>query len=237
VKRPLTSSLPLKSLALAAAVLAAAAPAAGRRLEYDRAAILKGEVWRIVTAHFVHCSAYHLTWNLLPLVAIGFLFEAELGRRFWPVLFGSCAAVGGGLLLLQPGLDSYRGLSGVLNGIWIAGALLAARRESHDGRRSLALLSRGCVLLDLGKIAFEAATGRPIFTNPAALAAEPIALAHVLGAAAGLCAALLYGGSSSGATRQAPSMYSARPACHQPSPIWRASSIARSGLHPCCRMR
>jgi len=237
VKRLVSSRLPLKSLALAAAILAAAAPAAARLLEYDRAAILRGEVWRIVTAHFVHCSTYHRIWNLLPLVAIGFLFEDALGRRFWPVLFGSCAAVGGGLLLLEPGLDSYRGLSGALNGIWVAGALLAARNESREGRRSLPFVYRGCVLLDLGKIAFEATAGTPIFTDPSALAAEPIALAHALGAAAGVCAALLGGGRSSTTAPQASSMKSFRPSCHQPSPIFRASSIARSALQPCLRIR
>ena len=229
--------LPWNSLALAAAVLAAATPAAARLLEYGRAAILGGEVWRIVTGHLVHCSAYHRTWNLLPLLAIGVLFEGALGRRFWPVVLGSCVAVGGGLLLLDAGLDSYRGLSGVLNGIWVAGALLAARRESRDGRRSLASVYRGCVLLDLGKIFFEATAGTPIFTDPAALGAEPITLAHLLGFAAGVCAALFGGGRSSDATPQACWMYSFMPDCHQPSPDCRASSIACSTLHPCSRIR
>jgi rhomboid family GlyGly-CTERM serine protease len=182
--------LPLKSLALAAAALAVAAPAAASLLEYDRSAILRGELWRIVTAHLVHCSPHHILWNVLPLIGVGILFEKALGRRFWPVLFVSCVAVGGGLLLFEPGLATYRGLSGVLNGLWVAGALYAAGHEKRAGRGSLALLYRGCLLLDLGKIALEAATGTPIFTDPSALGGEPIALAHLLGAAAGLCAAL-----------------------------------------------
>ena len=198
--------IPLKSLALAAAALAAAAPAAASLLEYDRSAILRGELWRIVTAHFVHCSPHHLLWNVLPLIGVGILFEKALGRRFWPVLFASCLAVGGGLLLFEPGLATYRGLSGVLNGLWVAGALYAAGQEKRAGRGSLALLYRGCVLLDVGKIALEAATGTPIFTDPSALGGEPIALAHLLGAAAGLCATLSTGGMSYRASPQASSI-------------------------------
>lgn len=182
--------LPLKSLALAAVSLAAAAPAAASLLEYDRSAILQGEIWRIVTAHIVHCSPHHILWNVLPLIGVGILFERALGHRFWPVLFASSVAVGGGLLLFEPGLATYRGLSGVLNGLWVAGALYAAGQEKRAGRGSLALLYRGCVLLDVGKIALEAATGTPIFTDPSALGGEPVALAHLLGAAAGFCASL-----------------------------------------------
>jgi membrane associated rhomboid family serine protease len=66
--------LPLKSLALAAAALAVAAPAAASLLEYDRSAILRGELWRIVTAHLVHCSPHHILWNVLPLIGVGILF-------------------------------------------------------------------------------------------------------------------------------------------------------------------
>lgn len=204
--RAAARTLPLKSLALAAAACAAAAPATASLLEYERSAILSGEIWRILTAHVTHCGAYHLIWNVLPLLGIGFLFEEALGRRFWPVFLASCVVITGGLLLFDPALDSYRGLSGALNGIWVAGALAAARAEAGEGRRLLAAIYRCCVLGDLLKIAWEAATGAPVFTDPSALHGDPIPLAHVLGAVVGLCASTSSRAEALGPSRHAVSM-------------------------------
>jgi hypothetical protein len=97
---------------------------------------------------------------------VGLLFERSLKDRFWMALALSSLTVGGGLFLLQPDLLSYCGLSGVLNGLWVAGALSAAREEQAGGERALAVLYQGCVIALLGKIAFEAATGISLFTDP-----------------------------------------------------------------------
>ena len=48
-------------------------------LEYDRAAILHGEVWRLVTGHFVHWSVGHLAWDLLAFA----ILSAVCMRRRW----------------------------------------------------------------------------------------------------------------------------------------------------------
>jgi hypothetical protein len=83
------------------------------------------------------------------------------------VLLVCAPLVGLGALTLQPGLVSYCGLSGVLNGVWVCGALLSAREENRRGNRLLAWLFRACVLADVGKIAWEASSGAPIFTDAA----------------------------------------------------------------------
>lgn len=181
--------LPYRSFLLAAAASAAAAlPFLGQWFEYQREAILGGEIWRLFTAHLVHAGGTHLLWDGIPLVVLGFLFEAYLGRRFWTVLAISCLAVGGGLLLVESGLDTYRGLSGILNGIWVAGALAGAAAEKQAGRRGLSRLYLFCVILDLGKIWFETVTGHPIFTDSANLGGTAIPWSHALGAAGGFVA-------------------------------------------------
>jgi rhomboid family GlyGly-CTERM serine protease len=181
--------LPWRSLALAAAALvAAAAPGALSLLQLDRGALLGGEAWRLVTGHLVHASPAHLWWDVLPLVAIGFLFEQALRRRFWIALAASTFTVSLGLLLLDPALGAYCGLSGVLNALWVAGALLAARAEERDGRRHWALVYRTCVLAGLAKVAAEAWLGVPLLTGGSDLGAHPVPLAHALGALGGLAA-------------------------------------------------
>lgn len=162
---------------------AAAAPGAFDALAWRRDAVLHGELWRLLGAHLVHGSGYHLTWNVVALVGLGLLFEPVLGRRLWPVLGRSALAVGAGLLLLDPGLEAYCGLSGVLNGLWVAGALAAARQER--GRRGWPLIYTLCVIGGLAKILIESRSGAPIFTDADALAGDPVPLAHALGALAG----------------------------------------------------
>ena len=103
----------------------------------DRAAVLDGEIWRLWTGHLVHGSPYHLAWDVAALVGLGLLFERALGRHFTRLVLVGGAFVGGGVLALQPGVETYLGLSGVLNTIWVGGAVLAARGER--ARRSACL--------------------------------------------------------------------------------------------------
>jgi rhomboid family GlyGly-CTERM serine protease len=188
------ASFPWRTLLLAAAALAVAAvPELAEPLRFVRSAIADGEVWRLWTGHLVHGSVQHLAWNVGALVALGVLFERALGRGFvWLVATGG-ALVGGGLYFLRPDVELYLGLSGVLNTLWVGGAVVAARGE-RGWMRGVYLLA---VLAGLSKIAVEAVTGVSIFTNAAALGGQPLILAHVLGSLAG-CAVL---GAGIGASR------------------------------------
>jgi rhomboid family GlyGly-CTERM serine protease len=161
-------------------------PGAPGMLSLDRVATLNGEWWRLLTGHWVHGSAYHLWWDVLPLLALGFLYEPALGRRLWSLMLVSTLTVGVGVLALNPGLPEYLGLSGALNGLWIGGSLYAARLEEQRDNPWMARLYRACVIGGLVKIAVEAATGTPIFTDLAALGGSPVPLAHALGALAGI---------------------------------------------------
>ncbi|MCG8438810.1 MAG: rhombosortase, partial [Pseudomonadales bacterium] len=97
-------------------------------LEFDRAAIEQGQVWRIVTCHLVHLNVWHLLLNLAGLLLCGVFFEDLLDRwRFWGWL-GFCSLVAG---LALYGLDSqlryYVGLSGILHGLLVLCLLLGWR--------------------------------------------------------------------------------------------------------------
>src|SRR6266545_4224356 len=55
-------------------------PGAAERLEYDRARLAAGEVWRLLTCHFTHWTPWHLLWDLLA-VAVLAIGCAPFGPR------------------------------------------------------------------------------------------------------------------------------------------------------------
>lgn len=178
--------LPWCTLALAAAALAvAAAPGAFDLLVLDREAVARGEAWRLFTGHLVHATPYHLTWDVIPLLLLGLRFERMPGSRFPLVIAGSAVFVSLGVLLLDPAVGRYCGLSGILNGMWVAGALAFARQQRRKGRTAVGWLYRGAVVAGLAKIGVEGILGLSIFTDTARLGADPVPLAHALGALAG----------------------------------------------------
>jgi len=109
-------------LAALMAVLTVAGPAVVAKLRYERAAVLAGEAWRLVTGHLVHFDVTHLGWNLLGLALVAWLFGAEYSPMRWLlILAASTLAIDAGFLLFQPQLDWYVGFSGVLHGAMAAG--------------------------------------------------------------------------------------------------------------------
>ena len=104
--------------------------AAGLRqpLEYRRSAVLRGELWRLVTGNLVHLGWMHLARDLVGLFLIWALVGDSLDERSWLWASGTSAlAVGLGLLVFSPEISWYVGISGVLFGLFCAGVLCQAR--------------------------------------------------------------------------------------------------------------
>ncbi len=87
--------------------------------------------------------------------------------------------------IFLPGMERYRGLSGLDSAFF---ALLAAevlREKWREGRRLWALAVLAAALAFAGKIAWELATGTAVFVDSAAAGMVPVPLAHLVGAACG----------------------------------------------------
>lgn len=98
-------------------------------LMWDRVAIADGQWWRLLTAHIVHLSTWHWMLNMLGLVWIFKLFCVELtAKEQLSLLLVSALGVSEMLLILQPQLLWYAGISGVLHGLWSGGAMLTWMR-------------------------------------------------------------------------------------------------------------
>ena len=175
---------PLACLAVAAFVLALVGNWSDVALRYDRAAIVSGEVWRLVSGHFVHLSASHLWLNLAGLALVTMLFGRGVSsRQWWLVIASSLASLALGFLLLEPQLNWYVGLSGLLHGLILAGAYF----DLTFPRKQRNLLA----LIVVGKLAWEQAFGSLPFTAEAA--GGPVVVdAHLYGAIGGFAAIVAF---------------------------------------------
>ena len=178
---------PWLTLALAAATMAVPLlPGAADVLQYDRAALGRGELWRLFTAHLTHFGPNHLNWNLAVFLVLGCATERQSRPRFAAALAFATAAITPALWLWQPQFDLYRGLSGLDCALV---GLFAASLGRH-GPRS-ATVSGALVLAALAaKCTVELVTARTVFATGDTFA--PVPLAHAVGLLAG-CTAHLVG--------------------------------------------
>ena len=109
--------------------------------QYQRDDILSGQLWRLVSGHFVHVTWMHLILNLAGLFVIWALFRDILTQRIWWLLtLGSIVGIDVALLIFHPEIKWYMGLSGVLHGYFAGGAILQIRLSGTRGLLYLILL-------------------------------------------------------------------------------------------------
>ena len=146
-------------------------------LRYDRAAILHGEPWRLVTGSFVHLGAGHLAEDMAGLLLLWLLCgDAWRGWRMLALTLWGSFTVGLGLLLGDPGIGWYVGISGALDCLWAAGSLELIRRRDHFGWMLMGLL--------VIKLAYEQTLG-PLPLSVAGTGGAVIVDAHLYGALGG----------------------------------------------------
>jgi len=149
-------------------------------LRYERSFVLDGEYWRLVTGHIVHLGWPHTLLNLAGLALVWLLFATEFTQRAWlAILLSSMALIDAGFLLLERNLVWYVGFSGVLHGLFAAGALSRLARREPDGLLLVAAL--------LAKLVWEQLLG-PLPLTEAAAGGPVVESAHLYGAIGGALA-------------------------------------------------
>ena len=193
------------ALALAAALLVFALPHCQSLLIYDQEAILAGELWRLFTGHWVHFSAMHLGCNLAVLAVAGLILESGTTIRTAQLLLLAPWFISTGLLVCEPQLRRYGGLSGLATAAVIALAIdaFARRRQAPLAGWTAALL----LLLFGLKTGLEWHTQRALFALEADAGYTIVPLSHLLG---GLAALLLHRLAGSGCAGDTPANGSRR---------------------------
>lgn len=186
------------AVVIALALIVAAVPSLAPSLLYERAAIFRGEYWRLWTGHLVHFGASHLGWNL-AVFAVAAIWSERLAPGRTRVLLALVPGVIGlALYGLEPRLATYGGLSGLATAVltFLAYTQLArlatpalttaptAPASSPDA--ALAAPSdrwfwRAVLALVLLKTAAEFAVEQPFFARYAPGGIRAVPLAHLIG--------------------------------------------------------
>lgn len=117
-------NLPAIILGLGAILLAMGGSSFRLALRFQRDAIAHGQLWRLLTCHMVHTGWLHLSLDVADLVLMWVLVGSVYSSRvWWLLIFVISLGISGCLYLLNPALEWYVGLSGLLHGMLAAGAL------------------------------------------------------------------------------------------------------------------
>ena len=176
--------MPVTIAITALSVLAFAAPAMTEALQLDFAQVAQGQWWRILTGHATHFGASHLFWDVLMFVGLGALCEVR-HRRIFPVAISVMAlTISLTVRLACPGIDIYRGLSGLDTGLftWIVFDEIVLAIKRCD-RSSLTLWATTSIGL-MAKLLFELTTGQTLFVAEGAF--QPLVESHLAGAMVGI---------------------------------------------------
>jgi rhomboid family GlyGly-CTERM serine protease len=179
-------ALPWRTLllcAFAAAAFLALGPAPDAWV-YNRATIVQGEWWRLLTGHWVHSDTAHAGWNIAALAISGMVFEQGLRWRMPLALVLATAGVSAWLWWGEPALQRYCGLSGILNGLIVAGLVQLWRDVRHP-----AVIITACGVA--AKIIVETALGQAVITQTAW---PSVPATHAAGFLSGLICAGITGG-------------------------------------------
>jgi rhomboid family GlyGly-CTERM serine protease len=158
---------------------------AGRELlKYDRPAIEAGEYWRLLTGHLAHLSNSHLLLNLAGLVVSWLLVGRNYSTPQWLlVLLISAVTISSGFWFLDENMLWYVGLSGILHGLMIAGAV--------QGWKALPTESAVICVLVFSKLIYEQSFG-PLPGSESTSGGSVVVNAHLYGTSGGLIAAGIF---------------------------------------------
>ena len=169
--------LPAALMIVLAAFLALYGDSGREWLRFDREAIAGGEIWRLLSGHLVHLGPSHLMLNLAGLLLIWYLVGSVFSLLQWlTVALLVIVGIDLGFWFLEPRIEWYVGLSGLLHGVLAAGIVGAIRT------RRVEVLILGIALV--AKLTYEQFAG-PLPGSEQATGGTVIIASHAYGAVSG----------------------------------------------------
>jgi rhomboid family GlyGly-CTERM serine protease len=158
-------------------------------LQYDRSAVLSGQLWRLLTCQWTHWGTQHLAWDAVVFLVLGVLCEVRFRRSFFLTVLATAVAAPAAVHTFCDGLSFFRGLSGIDCALFGLIGTDALRRAIARRSRRLATAVAMGIALFATKTAIEAWTGRTLFVDSTTGQFVVVPVAHlagfVIGAAVG----------------------------------------------------
>ena len=153
-------------------------------LRFQQDWVTTGQVWRLVTAHWVHVGWVHLLLNIVGLAICVLLARPNWSLKRWWIQC-LCMALGISLLvtLHNPDVHWYVGFSGVLFGLYFLAA-----HDLYARDRFIALLMGGAIVV---KVILEQYTSYDL-TSSELIGAPVITDAHKYGLLIAMAIALVW---------------------------------------------
>ena len=153
-------------------------------IRFERDWVQTGQVWRVITTHWVHVGWVHLALNLLGLAICVLLAHPRWSLKRW-IVQSLVMGLGISVLftLLNPELNWYVGFSGILFGLYFLAAWDLFARD-----RLIAVLMGAAVV---GKVLLEQLT--PYDVDSSELIGAPVIVdAHLYGLLMAIAIALAW---------------------------------------------
>ena len=103
-------------------------------LIYNRSLITAGEYWRIISGHFFHSNANHFLLNTAAVALLWALHGQYYSyKNYLSVFLTSAIVCSLGMYWFSVNIELYVGLSGVLHGFFVWGALMDIKHKEKTG--------------------------------------------------------------------------------------------------------
>lgn len=103
-------------------------------LIYDRNLVITGEYWRLITGHFFHSNGNHFMLNSAAVLLLWALHGQYYNHKNYLLVFMTSAIICGlGIDWFSLDIALYVGLSGVLHGFFVWGALMDIKHKEKTG--------------------------------------------------------------------------------------------------------
>jgi rhomboid family GlyGly-CTERM serine protease len=156
-------------------------------LYYNKDAILNGEYWRLLSAHFVHSDEQHLILNLLAFIILSMLIEDKNRFMLFLSLVSGIISINYYLWFNSIGVFNYAGLSGVLNTLLVL-VLFQQMQQNKNSYWLIRVIPVAIYFASLMKIIIEIHSQQAIFSH---ISWQALPQVHWIGFVSGTLIALL----------------------------------------------
>ena len=160
-------------------------------LLYTRVALADGDLWRLISCHWVHLNTDHLLWSAMTFFVLGSFCETMDRLKYIITTGTSTILIPIAIWTVMPNLEVYGGLSGLDCSLYALLIVLVIEREWPSQNWIWIIFYTIMLVLLPVKIIYEMASGLTVFVNNIHTDMLPVPLSHLMGGVVGFAVGLV----------------------------------------------